>query len=145
MKSHAKVIQICFNSIYVLPFLCSLVNALNTKIGAPALSNGRVGYGGFVTYSDVCWFKRKNFFVVERFDKESCSPYIYAGPEWISFENEESITCKTEYVTNNGFGGVMIFSLNTDDYSSYCHDDGPHATNSMFPLVRKINSILFKN
>lgn len=121
-----------------------LVNAFNTKIGSPASGNGRVGQFGFVTYSDVCWFKRNNFFVNERFDEESCSPYIYAGTEWISYENERSIACKTEYVKSNGFGGVMIFSLNTDDYSSYCYDK-PTGGNLKFPLVRKINSILFEH
>lgn len=39
----------------------------------------------------------------------------------------------------------MIFSLNTDDYNSYC---GTKKTNQNldygeFPLIRKINSILF--
>ena len=78
------------------------------------------------------------------YEETSCSPYLYAGSEWISYENEGSITCKTNYVKENGYGGVMIFSLNTDDYSSYCYygDDG---SDDGFPLVRKINSILFDN
>lgn len=125
-------------------FHCSLVNALNTKIGSPASDNGRVGQSGFVTYSDVCWFKRNNFFINEVYDEESCSPYIYAGTEWISYENERSITCKTEYVKANGYGGVMIFSLNTDDYSSYCYDQSLESSDK-FPLVRRINSILFQH
>lgn len=130
------------SSEYRIIFHSRLVNALNTRIGSPASGNGRVGSSGFVTYSDVCSFKRNNFFVYEKFDEESCSPYIYAGTEWISYENERSITCKTEYVKANGFGGVMIFSLNTDDYSSYCYDK-PTGIDDKFPLVRKINSILF--
>lgn len=75
------------------------------------------------------------------YDEESCSPYITAGTEWISYEDERSITCKTKYVRDNGFGGVMIFSLNTDDYASSCfygQDKYPE-----FPLIRSISSILF--
>lgn len=98
---------------------------------------------GFVTYADVCWFDRNNYFVTKIFDIETCSPYMYAGTEWISYEDERSITCKTNYVKENDFGGVMIFSLNTDDYSSYC-DYGQTADDSQFPLTRRISSILFR-
>lgn len=98
---------------------------------------------GFVTYTDVCRFKRDNFFVTEVFDAESCSPYMYAADEWISFENEHSITCKTKFVKTNGFGGVMIFSLNTDDFASYCFY-GEKGDFDVFPLTQKVKSILFR-
>lgn len=98
---------------------------------------------GFVTYAEVCWFIRNNIFVSQVFDAETCSPYIYAGTEWISYENEHSIACKTKYAKENNFGGVMIFSLNTDDYSSYCYYGRDKDDNSEFPLTRTISSILF--
>lgn len=85
---------------------------------------------------------RSNFFVNNLYDKATCSPYVYAGTEWISYENERSISCKTQYVKNMGFGGVMIFSLNTDDYSSSCYY-GRSAEEAEFPLTRTIRSILF--
>lgn len=103
-----------------------------------------VSFTGFVTYSDVCWFDRNNYFVTKVFDTNACSPYIYAGSEWMSYEDERSITCKTNYVKKNEFGGVMIYSLNTDDYSSYC-DYGVTRDDSEFPLTRITNSILFQN
>lgn len=99
---------------------------------------------GFVTYSDVCWFDRNNYLATKVYDAETCSPYMYAIDEWISYEDERSISCKTNYVKEMGYGGVMIFSLNTDDYSSYC-DYGKVNSNidpSRFPLTRLINSIL---
>lgn len=98
---------------------------------------------GFVTYADVCWFKHNNIYVTDAYDEQTCSPYVYAGTEWISYENLRSIECKTNYVKDNGYGGVMIFSLNTDDYTSYCYDKQPESSNFNFPLVWKINSILF--
>lgn len=142
------------------------MNALNSEIGSPSNGYGRVGMmgkfykvtmnsrvsslnkfywniSGFVTYSDVCWFKKNNIFIADKFDEETCSPYIHSGTEWISYENERSIECKTNYVKLNGFGGVMVFSLNTDDYLSHCYDK--NAPNDRFPLVRKVSSILFNN
>lgn len=128
----------------VIIIIYSLVNPLNTKIGAPVSGIGRAGMAGFVTYSDVCWFKRNNIFVTEVFDEDTCSPYMFSGTEWMSYENERSLTCKANYVRDNDFGGVMIFSLNTDDYGYYCFDDTKDEALQEFPLVRKIKSILFK-
>lgn len=65
---------------------------------------------------------------------------MYAASEWISYENRQSVSCKTKYVKNEHFGGVMIFSLNTDDYTSYCQYG---SIDSQFPLTKIVNSLLF--
>lgn len=96
---------------------------------------------GFVTYTDVCRFKRDHFFVTSVFDEESCSPYIYAADEWISYEDRKSISCKTSYVKDGNFGGVMIFSLNTDDYMSYCQFGS--IDDESFPLTKIVSVLLF--
>lgn len=122
-----------------------LVNAFNTQIGSPAEDYGRAGNGGFVSYAELCWFKQNNFFLTSVFDVESCSPYLYTGTEWISYEDERSIECKTNFIKSNGFGGAMLFSLNTDDFMSYCKTDNGKSNNedNTFPLARKMYSILF--
>ncbi|XP_055624502.1 chitinase-3-like protein 1 [Toxorhynchites rutilus septentrionalis] len=132
-----------------------LVSSLNTRIGAPAADFGRVGMVGFASYSEICWFRRHNIYVHQVYDVESCSPYLYAGTEWISYEDERSLECKANYIKDNGFGGAMIFSLNTDDFGEYCADNAlfrgqqeddtagmPLGSSSSFPLLRKIHSVL---
>lgn len=98
---------------------------------------------GFASYSDVCWFQQNNLFVTVVYDIESCSPYAFAGTEWISFENEQSLECKVKFIKNNNYGGAMIFSLNTDDTHSTCQSYFGQSDNTKFPLVQKVNSILF--
>lgn len=122
-----------------------LVNAFNTKIGSPADDVGSAGNGGYVSYPELCWFKQNNFFLTSVFDVETCSPYLYTGNEWISYEDERSIECKTNFIKSNGYGGAMLFSLNTDDFLSYCKTDMMKSgdNNSSFPLARKMYSILF--
>lgn len=127
-----------------------LVNPYNNKIGSPAESIGRVGTMGFASYSEICWFKQNNIYVQTVYDVDTCSPYVYSGLEWISYEDERSLECKTQFIKENGYGGAMIFSLNTDDYASHCEvkEEGNgnlKSTNSTFPLLRKIHSILFEN
>lgn len=124
-----------------------LVNPFNTRMGAPAEDFGSVGKSGFVTYSDVCYFIKMNFNVRMQYDLETCSPYLFTGNEWISYEDERSLTCKTNFMKNNNFGGIMVFSLNTDDYVSDCNNNHSikKGEKTDFPLLRKIHSILFQN
>jgi chitinase len=125
-----------------------LVNPFNTRLGAPADDIGSVGVLGFTTYSEVCWFQESNFNVRLEYDTETCSPFLSAGLEWISYEDERSLECKANYAKENHFGGIMVFSLNTDDYQLTCDDTyGPNRVGGKrdFPLLRKIHSILFQN
>lgn len=127
------------------------MNPFNTRIGAPAENFGSVGVLGYVTYSEVCTFQKTNYNVRIEYDIESCSPWLHTALEWISYDDERSIECKANYVKNNNFGGIMVFSLNTDDFQLTCsdkqyksirlgNDDGKN-----FPLLRKVHSILFHN
>lgn len=125
-----------------------LVNPFNTNIGAPAEDYGSVGVLGYVTYSEVCWFSQTNFNVRSEYNTETCSPWLYTGLEWISYDDERSIECKANYVKSNHFGGAMIFSLNTDDFQLTCSEKSTETKSEGqkdFPLLRKIHSILFQN
>uniref|UniRef100_A0A182IUW3 GH18 domain-containing protein n=1 Tax=Anopheles atroparvus TaxID=41427 RepID=A0A182IUW3_ANOAO len=128
----------------------TLVNPFNARIGAPASNYGRVGTLGFASYSEVCWFRRHNIYVHQVYDVDSCSPYLYASSEWISYDDERSLECKANYIKAQGLGGAMLFSLNTDDFGSYCADnalyrEGPSSQappEASFPLLRKVRSVL---
>lgn len=124
-----------------------VVNPFNVRIGAPAEDNGRVGTLGFASYSEVCWFQKSNFKVKVEYDTETCSPFLSTGLEWISYEDERSLECKANYAKDNRLGGVMVFSLNADDYQLTCDNYEPNRGGGKrdFPLLRKIHSTLFHN
>lgn len=87
---------------------------------------------------------RNNYFVRRRFDAAACSPYLSAGLEWLSYEDDESIACKARFVLANGYGGAMVFSLNADDWSGACGSGGGGGgDNATFPLVRRVHAELF--
>uniref|UniRef100_A0A6B2E6R6 Putative chitinase n=1 Tax=Phlebotomus kandelakii TaxID=1109342 RepID=A0A6B2E6R6_9DIPT len=121
-----------------------LANPLNRHIGSPATDFGATGVSGFTSYSEVCWFQENNIFVTTVYDNETCSPFTSAGTEWISYDDVVSLECKTKWVKENDFGGVMIYSLNADDYGLQCRGNklGGQET---FPLSRKIHTVLFSN
>ncbi|KAJ6217830.1 hypothetical protein RDWZM_008987 [Blomia tropicalis] len=80
------------------------------------------GSNGDCTYTDVCIFLRKPE-TIQKFDDKAMVPYAFNGNEWISYENEFSARNKAQWIVNNGFGGVMLFSLNADDYKLRCKDE----------------------
>lgn len=130
---------------------CRLVSPFNHHIHSPASGNGRLGALGFITYSEVCWFMLNNYYVHSVFDERSCSPYVYSVFEWISYENDRSIECKSRWIRDSQFGGAMIFSLNSDDFNLYCLEDGGGDGGRVngrpredfkFPLTRKVREIL---
>nr|QNM38152.1 chitinase 2 [Sogatella furcifera] len=112
----------------------TLLNEHNTGWDAPATGIGSEGLEGFVVYPDICRFlKRENSRFV--FDSEFKVPYTYNGKEWISYDNEQSLGYKADYIKSKGFGGVMVWSLNVDDFRASCG-------NNDFPLVRQVKNIL---
>lgn len=68
------------------------------------------------------------------YDEDAAVPYAYNGSLWISYDNERSVYEKTKWIIENSFGGIMIFTLNDDDYMGHC--DG----NTKFPLISNISS-----
>lgn len=113
----------------------TLMNVANSGWNAPASGIGKLGFDGFVSYFDSCKFisLEDTKFV---FDAENKVPYAYRSQEWISFDNEQSLAYKAEYTKEKEFGGVMVFSLNTDDFNGVCD------TRQTFPLTRRIKNVM---
>lgn len=122
-----------------------LVNVFNTRIGAPASGVGKCGRLGFTTLAETCECANNFVDPVYHYDNASCSPYLSALGEWISYESKTSILCKANYVKSLKVGGLMLFSLNTDDVRNSCgylpRMDGEESK-PVFPLAQAARQIL---
>ncbi|CAG2178772.1 unnamed protein product, partial [Oppiella nova] len=87
-----------------------------------------------MSYSQVCQFLDTKGTTVA-FDEESGVPYAFRDNTWITYESTESALKKSTWIRDNGFGGVMTFSLNADDLTGQCHH------NHSFPIHHSINSV----
>ncbi|XP_071101958.1 acidic mammalian chitinase-like [Haliotis cracherodii] len=87
--------------------------------GVYALATGIGTIGDFLNYPDVCQLIKNNSTTVV-WDDKSKVPYLYQGPLWVSYDNVRSVTLKTQYLLQQGFGGAMVYSLNCDDYKGTC-------------------------
>lgn len=97
-----------------------------------SLASGRHEYGGgFVSYAEVCLLLRNG--AQREYDPEAMVPYLHEGKLWISYDDQQSVALKASWIVSNGYGGIMTFSLNSDDWAGVC-GDGP------FPLQRSIVS-----
>jgi chitinase len=54
---------------------------------------------------------------------------------WISYDNEKSVQAKTNFAMSQKMAGVLIWSLDTDDFKGLCGSQ-------KFPLLKSIISAI---
>lgn len=72
---------------------------------------------------------------VEHWDEESRTQYAISGENVITFDNERSIAEKVKFAMEQKLGGVMVWSVDTDDFQGDCGAEN-------FPLMRTINKAI---
>lgn len=71
----------------------------------------------------------------EKWDATAEVPYTSSGKNWISYDNHKSLTLKAEYAMSKGLAGVMVWSIETDDFKGICHTE-------KFAFLRTINKAI---
>nr|XP_022907361.1 chitinase-3-like protein 1 [Onthophagus taurus] len=105
----------------------TLQSTANTNIGAPTTGAGTggqyTGESGFLGYNEVCENVLNGWTVV--WDDEQKVPYAYKGNQWVGYDNPQSIAIKVAYAKARGLGGIMVWSLETDDFHGKCGSVNP--------------------
>jgi len=121
-----------------------LENPHDSRMGARSRSTSFAGpytrEDGFLGYNEICeelTLEDTPWKVV--WDEDIMAPYMHNGLKWVSFDNEKSIRKKSEFAFSRGLGGVMVWSIDTDDFTGRACG-GPD-----FPLLRTINNALYKS
>lgn len=101
----------------------TLHNPQRTEPFAPSAGPGRAGLAtgeeGYLSYYEVCLIQKSGKATTRR-DDYWLSPYLFFDDQWIGFDDVSSIRTKVEYARNLNLGGVMIWSLDNDDFRGYC-------------------------
>ncbi|XP_025832277.1 probable chitinase 10 [Agrilus planipennis] len=100
-----------------------LVNISQFDIGAPASGGGKPGKytneAGFLSYYEICDFLHiENTTLV--WDNEQQVPFAYRDNQWVGFDDERSLKTKMAWLKEEGFGGIMIWSIDMDDFRGQC-------------------------
>jgi len=122
----------------------TLMNPHDHKMGARAQTTSFQGpytrEDGFLGYNEICEM------LTDTDDTESWTvhwedshkaPYMNKGLQWISYDNEESIRTKTGFAFKHNLAGVMVWSIDTDDFRGNCGG-------ATYPLLRSINNALYE-
>nr|CAH0102458.1 unnamed protein product [Daphnia galeata] len=67
---------------------------------------------------------------IEQWDDVAKVPFMYKGENWISYDNEKSIAIKARYAFNQGLAGLMIWSIDKDDFLPECSNRSISITES---------------
>ncbi len=94
-----------------VPFFGKQYNMVN--LSANGLYQTYKG-GSSISYADIVSKYLNKPGVIKYYHSESMVPWLYDGMTFISYENEESIEHKAEYIKSKGLGGVMIWELSND-------------------------------
>ncbi|CAD6997733.1 unnamed protein product [Ceratitis capitata] len=117
----------------------TLADAAQHSVGSSSLGPGTAGQyslePGSIGYNELCERMRTEQWQVE-WDEVQLAPYAYMGQQWVSFDNPRSIGLKAQYAKDNNLGGVMVWSLESDDFRGICGGE-------KYPLLQTINRILF--
>jgi chitinase len=76
---------------------------------------------GLLSYNELCAMMKSSpsSFVIRR---DPLQPAVYAvhGSDWISFEDTQTTTEKAHNITSQGFGGVVAYAIDNDDFHGDC-------------------------
>ncbi|KAL8569618.1 hypothetical protein ACOMHN_057185 [Nucella lapillus] len=113
----------------------TLASASNNGLGALSYRAGAAGpytqENGFLAYYEACQMLQAG--AVTHEDSEQHVRYVTQGDQWVGIEDEKSLTEKACYVKQNGFGGVMVWALDEDDFRGTMCARGP------YPLLHAVN------
>lgn len=75
-------------------------------------------------------------------DEESKTPFAVNGEKIITFDNEMSIYEKIKFAMEKGLAGIMVWSVDTDDFQGDCSAVSDKNSYTNFPLMRSINKAI---
>jgi len=103
-----------------------LADKKNHKITSDVNSNETKAAQATIGYDEYCTIKQTGW--KQQFDTNYRVYYAVKGLSWLGFDSIQQVEMKAKYVKAHKLGGVMFWSLDTDDYSGNCES-------GKFPLI----------
>ncbi|KAJ0171833.1 hypothetical protein K1T71_012596 [Dendrolimus kikuchii] len=100
----------------------------------PGIAGPYTATSGLIGYNEICAkFQSESW--TKHYDSLAKVPYAHMNRNWVSYDNPDSITLKTEYALSMGLAGIMLWSIETDDFNNVCGGGN-------YPLLKAINKAL---
>ncbi|XP_022910902.1 acidic mammalian chitinase-like [Onthophagus taurus] len=119
----------------------ALENNENFGLNAPTNGTGHAGLytkeNGFLSYYETIMELKFSEYTVVSVEGEE-NYYAYYNDQWITYETDQNYEAKAKYAIEKKLGGMMVWSIDTDDFAAYFN-----TTN--FPIVNTIKNVLNNN
>uniref|UniRef100_A0A2P2I1P3 Mucin-5AC-like n=1 Tax=Hirondellea gigas TaxID=1518452 RepID=A0A2P2I1P3_9CRUS len=103
----------------------TLASPTKHEFGDPAIGPATPGKytkeKGFLAFYEVCELMANEGWEAQKPYPRTVGPYAHKGDEWVGYDDEGMVTTKAEYVRETGLGGIMFWSLDTDDFHGICN------------------------
>ncbi|XP_022817324.1 probable chitinase 2 [Spodoptera litura] len=95
----------------------------STPVKATGFKGPYTGEAGFMGYNEICAeTMNKSSPWVYHWHEQSATPYLRDGEKVISYDNGRSIAIKVKMAIDKGLGGLMVWSIDTDDFRGNCNE-----------------------
>ncbi|XP_055385952.1 probable chitinase 10 isoform X2 [Condylostylus longicornis] len=112
----------------------TLRSTLQKNFGASSIGAGRMGMltktNGSLAYFEICdnLLKDPEWETYQPY-ADLVGPVVIKEDQWVSFDDENMMKIKADYVADNGFGGLAFWSIDQDDFRGIC-------SSNPFTLIR---------
>ncbi|XP_055699414.1 acidic mammalian chitinase-like isoform X1 [Phlebotomus papatasi] len=116
----------------------TLADKTRHGIGNNVLGPGKAGpylmEPGFLGYNEICESLTQAQWTTVHL-KNNAMKYSYNDDQWVSYDDAETVAVKSRYAKTEGLAGVMIWTIDTDDFHGDCNKQA-------FPLLLAVNKAL---
>ncbi|XP_048248855.1 chitinase-3-like protein 1 [Haliotis rufescens] len=113
-----------------LPFYGRTYTLSGGTVTGPGNAGNYTRHSGTLAYYEVCKILQDGA-TGQRIDAQKV-PFLVSKNQWVGYDDEKSLAAKVKYVIDNGFGGVMVWALDMDDFKSIC--------GKAFPLMNAVKN-----
>ncbi|CAH1796238.1 unnamed protein product [Owenia fusiformis] len=119
----------------------AICSSAEVNVGDRSCASGLPGKytntAGTLSYYEICPNFDKGW--TRHWQENQKTPYLHNvnQKQWIGYEDQDSIGIKTQYAKEMKLAGVMVWSLDFDDFNAVC--------DTRYPLLRRVNEVLNGN
>ncbi|XP_076756261.1 putative chitinase 10 [Xylocopa sonorina] len=90
------------------------------KVSGPGYPGDFTKSAGMLAFYEICEnVKNRDWYAIK--DPEVLvGPYATRDDQWVSYEDVTTLAQKTEFIKHLNLGGVMVWSLDLDDFKGHC-------------------------
>lgn len=118
LDAHKLIVGIsAYGQTYMLD---GLNHDLNARTAGPGKPGPYSSVGGLIAYYETCYNTKRYGWTVVRDSDNNSGTIAYHDDQWISYDDVENIRAKAKYISEQGLGGGMIWTLDFDDFTARC-------------------------